>query len=242
MFERWSSQSPVIKTVNENVTGRCLRVTRTLLLVSSVVVVIVLASTSPAQAATIPVSYFTTGVFAGCDALGGGVGFTTCTEGNSILRYGFQPVTSVDLIDAVASVVDYGTFQMSGDSANPPPGDIFSGVTFTLSLFQTGPSAGSQNLVGSVGGSVDVNSGGLTWGPVTPSWNIGSIHWTIALEATNGSVRIDPPGERGAAGLVSMIGGTASTVPTRVPEPSSIVLMGLGLAALARRRRRTPTK
>ena len=200
----------MIKTMTEDVAQRCPRIIRTLLLVSSALLVMVVSPTI-SQAASVTLTYTTTGVFAGCDALGGGSGFTTCTEGNSILRYDFQPSIDVLLTDAVPSAVAYGRFQTFGDSVM---GVIpFSGVTFVLNLSQTGPSVGSQNLVGSVTGTVDAQSGVVIWGPVAPtSWNINPIHWTIALDQNGpatGGILINPSGVAGSGGFLTFIGGTA---------------------------------
>jgi hypothetical protein len=212
-------------------------------LVSSALFVLI-ASIS-AQASPITVNYYTTGAFTGCDAIGGGANFVTCTEGNTILQYNFNgsagSQATANLTDAFPSAsVQYGSFQASGDAVGA--GDTFSGVLFTLSLFQTNPTVGTRALLGAVTGTVDAQSGGLLWGPVAPSsWDIGAIHWTIALDPTIASIRIDPPGLGGAAGLSVAIGGTARMDPSAavpVPEPSTFALLGLGLAAVNRARRR----
>jgi len=235
----------VIETVNEEIFERRRRITgKFFLCVSSALLVLVVSPTS-GEAAPITVDFSTTGAFSGCDALGSGAGFVTCTEGNAILRYNFAAPGSALLTDALPSAsVQYGSFQMTGATLS-----TFSGVTFTLTLLQTSPILGSQALVGAISGSVDAPNGLLIWGPVAPeSWDIGSIHWTIALDENGpatGGFLINPPGAGGATSPAQTIGGTASMVPTAVPEPSTVALMGIGLAALSRisrRRRRKPTE
>ena len=207
----------------------------------------VLITSISAQASPITVNYYTTGAFSGCDALGGGLNFATCTEGNTILRYNFNgsvgSQATANLTDAAPSTsVQFGSFQTFGDAAGA--GDMFSGVVFTLTLFQTNPTAGTQTLVGPITGTVDVQTGALLWAPVTPaSWDIGPIHWAIALDPQTQGIRIGAPGVGGGPGLTSAIDGTARmdvTAPVPVPEPSTLALLGLGLAAVNRARRRRP--
>ena len=204
---------------------------------------LVLVSSTAAQAAPITVDFYTTGSFSGCNAASVDTSFATCTMGTATLTYFFNGSAALPdseiLTDAVpTATVEYGSFQMSGGATF----SNFSGASFSLNFFQTGPSAGSQVLLGALSGTVQAQSGQLLWGPVTPvSWNIGQVQWTIALDPVTQTIRIDPPDAGGAPGQAAPMRGTATMVSTAVPEPATFALMTLGLGALgvgARRRRR----
>jgi len=215
------------------------------LFVSSALVVMVVFSTSAQAGPVTTVNFRTTGVFTGCASLGGdGTTFASCTMGMATLRYNFNGTAgspdSKVLTNGVPTAVQYGGFTMS-DGATL---SNFNGTNFTLNLVQSSPSVGTQPVVGALSGTVQVQSGVLLWGPVSPtSWSIGQVNWTLNVDPVTQGIRIDPPGDGGTPGPTQTMLGSASllsnAVPNAVPEPSTFALMAAGFAAVVARRRRS---
>lgn len=224
--------------------------------------VLLTAVGSAAQAST-AVSYYTTGTFSG------GVGFTFGSNATSVsatktaasdpdtatLRYVFQnslatPV-AFDWGDLVAptgphvgywSVADFGAFEVTRTGSVGSPGVLFTGLTFTLNIFQLVPGTGGGSLVGSISGSVTGSSGSsLQWAPV-PSFFIpppGSVLYSIA--PPSGVVGISGTSSTTLKGEVELGPGFA---PPEAPLPSvasmgmtmlGLVVLGLGSRKLASR-------
>lgn len=180
------------------------------------------------------VAFSTTGTFSG-----GGCAATSCSFGGFTLS--FAPVGSNSFVSG--SLVDLGSFNTQCVSCTPGSLQSFpSGVTFTLTINQTSPSAGTGTFAGTVSGSLAFNPSfsSLIWTPTPTNLTLGLAGLTgmykIVLDNT-GNFNIAPP-TTDANPNPSVVKAfvTASTVP----EPSTVALMAtgmLGLVPVIRRRR-----
>lgn len=168
-----------------------------------------------------PVTYSTSGVFAS-------TGTNVATFGNVTLTFvGITTDTADPQAPLFFSNASFGYFDASGGSFNSlqPVSD-----TFTLTITQSAPTAGSGNLAGVLSGSMDANTSSVNFdvtsaGPVV----IGATRYSFA----NTSYALVPPatnnGETTLQGVVDQ---------SEIPEPTSMSLLGLGFGGLALLKRR----
>lgn len=134
--------------------------------------------------------------------------------------------------------VDLGSFSVTcAGCTTTPVASAFSGITFTLQVAQTAPTAGAQTYTGSVTGSLGWNpiTSSLVWMPGTSTITIGSVTYSLIVDNT-GNIVINAPTTDQTPNLTAV---KASIVAT--PEPSTVALMATGLFGLIpviRRRRR----
>lgn len=202
--------------------------------IGSVVALAICSLSADAFAAT-AVTYYTIGTFSGTGTLSNSVSIggtssvtiagTGANAGKTVkLEYDFQPITSFDWADLNSptfphfgywSVADFGAFQLTRSATLSAPGISFAGVTFTMSVYQLVPGAGSGALTGTISGSVTGSTGsGLTWSPVP--------NFVIPPPAVSVQYTIQPP-----SGVVSISATTVSNPNTTVKGE---VELGAGFA------------
>jgi hypothetical protein len=180
------------------------------------------------------VTFSTAGAFSGaCTG-------ATCAFGGFTLT--FTPVGSNTFTNG--SLVDLGSFNTQCVTCTPGSMQSFpAGVTFTLTVNQTSPSAGSGAFAGTVSGSLAFNPSfsSLIWTPSPSSLTLGlaGLTGTYAIVLDNtGNFNIAPPTTD--ANPNPTVVKALITTPTTVPEPSTVALTAtglLGLIPVIRRRR-----
>src|SRR6476619_6298616 len=167
-----------------------------------------------------PVTFSTSGTFTCAGCAGSGTNSVTFLGGmGNALMITFTGLGSTSLSTPTGS--SFGNFQtfFSGN------GSIAASGTFTLTITQTVPTAGSASFSATFSGTFSAaNSGTGVVNFTVTSVNIGGITYSI----TNNPLNLVPPASNN--GITTVQGQMTSTT---VPEPAGMLLLGTGLAGLA---------
>ena len=189
-----------------------------------------------ASAASAQVSYFTTGMFTGCN-VGSPAGSCLIGSGTDIATLSFAGAGTAAFPVSFGTPISgatLGTFTLSS-AGTGTTNFSFAGVGFQLTINQTAPTSQTAMPSATITGSFQQNP--IQGGPVTlsfasPTFLIGPAIYSI-VQGSALPIRLP---STGGAGQVTDLQANINVVP----EPSTYALLATGIAGLglvARRRR-----
>ena len=187
-------------------------------LMSALLLATVALATSDAKAD--PVTFSTSGTFTCAGCAGSGTNSVTFLGGQgNALMITFTGLGSTSLNTPTGS--SFGNFQTFFSGS----GGIAASGTFTLTITQTIPSAGSNSFSATFTGLFSAsNSGSGVVNFTVTSVDIGGITYAI----TNNPLNLVPPASNN--GITTVQGQITASA---IPEPATLVLLGSGLLGLA---------
>jgi len=154
------------------------------------------------------VTYSTSGAFSGTDASGAGL-----SNGSATITY--TPQSSITV--STPTGINIGSLVVAGGSGT------FSNDNFTLTVWQTSPSSGSQNTSTTISGSVSGNSNNIVVTFAPSSFSIGQITYTLQNSTY---FLVAPNTNSNTPGVTSLQANVVA------PEPASLGLIGASLMGL----------